>query len=56
MHAAGGRDVGVIAAFGNADVALAGKQIVRGIEFHPADIAEIRFNPRMCGSCGGAIM
>ena len=56
VDAVGGRDVGVIAADGGADVAIAGDEVVGGIETDPAEFGEEGLDPGMGGGAFGAIL
>ena len=56
MDPARRRNVGIIAADRDANVAVAAEQIVGGIEFHPAGFAEIGFHPCVRRAGGRAIL
>jgi len=52
----GGWDVGVVAANGGADVAVAGDEPVGGVEADPAELGEECLDPGVGGRVGGAVV
>ena len=55
VDAAGGRDVGVVAAEGDADVTVGADQVVGGVEGGPSQVGDEGFDPGVGRAFDGAV-